>query len=644
MIAPIAVGKKHKNKRRTLTRQVQRLEEEIRARAEGRSAEDGGPNEGTKPLKWRWMDIEMDKDRDGASTAGASANAGEGATDAMAISPANANANADATGTGKKCRNCEKDECDGACWGFFGLGRLQAQAQAGQAEGAKKRRSRPNRGQRAGKQARRDTQVEEEGALRSAPHMHRVEASGVRRTPAAVRVLEVVCKGRWCGRSLLEVCSDEFAGYGNREEWRARLDAGLVAVNGQARGADDARPLANGETLRHTVHWHEPPVVVPAQIGIQRVEIPADGKAKSEAAAETKGAIESEAGAEAEVGGAGGSAALGRMEVWAVDKPATVPSHACGSFLANSLVTLVEAQEGLPPRSLVACHRLDRLTSGLIVLAPAGPPAAWVRNRIEAAGACRKTYVAKVRGKFPASSVEAFDRWGMPESTVKSTGEKVGGMWWRLNDGLATMRWTPGTSAWVQSKPSGNAAVGGWGGGSEGGGGGGWGDSTTNGVAATDAATANDVGATRRDCDVYGDGVTDVNRGGYMTVECLIGMVDMDQKKRGAVRPPGTDATAAGGAGTGASTGAGTGAVAGGGVGVSAGADPHTGGPGGEEKGKAATSLLALVAYDAASDTSVVRCRPITGRTHQLRVSTTIGLSTTITPLATVGTCASYPP
>ena len=110
---------------------------------------------------------------------------------------------------------------------------------------------------------------------------------------------------------------------------------------------------------------------------------------------------------------------------------------------------------------------------------------------------------------------------------------------------------------------------------------------------------------------MYGDGVTDVNRGGYMTVECLIGMVDMGQKKRGAVRPPSTDADGAGarGAGDGAGDGAG------------AGAHPHTGGPSGEEKGKAATSLLALVAYDAASDTSIVRCRLITGRTHQLRVS-----------------------
>ena len=43
----------------------------------------------------------------------------------------------------------------------------------------------------------------------------------------------------------------------------------------------------------------------------------------------------------------GDPSSLRQMEVWAVDKPATVPSHACGSFLANSLVTMIEAQEGL---------------------------------------------------------------------------------------------------------------------------------------------------------------------------------------------------------------------------------------------------------------------------------------------------------
>lgn len=38
------------------------------------------------------------------------------------------------------------------------------------------------------------------------------------------------------------------------------------------------------------------------------------------------------------------------------------------------------------------------------------------------------------------------------------------------------------------------------------------------------------------------------------------------------------------------------------------------------EKGKPATTLFTRVSYDAKSDTSIVKCRPLTGRTHQIRV------------------------
>jgi 23S rRNA-/tRNA-specific pseudouridylate synthase len=76
---------------------------------------------------------------------------------------------------------------------------------------------------------------------------------------------------------------------------------------------------------------------------------------------------------------------------------------------------MVEAQEGLPPKSLTPCHRIDRVTSGMTLCCTNVKVARLIQGRIEE-GSVQKQYLAKVHGKFPSSSEESKSQ--APTSTT----------------------------------------------------------------------------------------------------------------------------------------------------------------------------------------------------------------------------------
>ncbi|MBD3366844.1 MAG: RluA family pseudouridine synthase [Candidatus Eisenbacteria bacterium] len=87
-------------------------------------------------------------------------------------------------------------------------------------------------------------------------------------------------------------------------------------------------------------------------------------------------------------------------ELLIVSKSGNIPVHASGQFIGNTLVAVLRAERG---DDLTLCHRLDRETSGLIVLtkspeARRGMSAAFEQGRV------RKTYLAIVRGTPTRSS------------------------------------------------------------------------------------------------------------------------------------------------------------------------------------------------------------------------------------------------
>jgi len=82
-----------------------------------------------------------------------------------------------------------------------------------------------------------------------------------------------------------------------------------------------------------------------------------------------------------------------------VDKPGSIPVHASGRYLRNTLVGILENDFGYEKAYTV--NRLDRLTSGLMIIPLAVERARQLTGEFMA-GTVRKVYVARCKGRFPA--------------------------------------------------------------------------------------------------------------------------------------------------------------------------------------------------------------------------------------------------
>ena len=81
--------------------------------------------------------------------------------------------------------------------------------------------------------------------------------------------------------------------------------------------------------------------------------------------------------------------------LWVVDKPGTLPVHPCGGYHHQSLTSMLKPSFGI--------HRLDRLTSGLVLLAKDSPTAQLWTQALRERNAT-KVYIARVRGRFPSQA------------------------------------------------------------------------------------------------------------------------------------------------------------------------------------------------------------------------------------------------
>lgn len=140
------------------------------------------------------------------------------------------------------------------------------------------------------------------------------------------------------------------------EYYEQALYDGRIKVNGSI---DPTHVLQNGDTIEHIAHRHEPPV--------------AEGVAV---------------------------VALDNRVV-AVDKPASMPMHPCGSYHFNTLTSILRHEFGY--NDLRQVHRLDKLTSGLVLLAKSAAVAKELCESI-GTGMTQKTYIARVLGCFPANA------------------------------------------------------------------------------------------------------------------------------------------------------------------------------------------------------------------------------------------------
>lgn len=169
-------------------------------------------------------------------------------------------------------------------------------------------------------------------------------------------------KPRWRHQTIHDVFCQEFK-HTDSEYWTKEISEGRVLVDGKAiyKGTlwDD------GMEVVHVVHRHESAVLsTPIKI------------------------------------------ACNEEGYLVVSKPPSLPIHPCGTYRRNSLQFILKAFYNTG--KLLAVHRLDKETSGLVILAKNSSFAAQFSAEIKE-HKFRKTYLAEVHGFFPLSISECVE-------------------------------------------------------------------------------------------------------------------------------------------------------------------------------------------------------------------------------------------
>ncbi|XP_054421553.1 pseudouridylate synthase RPUSD2 [Pteronotus mesoamericanus] len=167
------------------------------------------------------------------------------------------------------------------------------------------------------------------------------------------------CKGRWVGHSLLHVFSTEFRAQ-PLAYYEAAVRAGRLHLNEEP-VQDLSIVLKDNDFLRNTVHRHEPPVTA------EPVRLLAENE-----------------------------------DMVVVDKPSSIPVHPCGRFRHNTVIFILGKEHQL--KELHPLHRLDRLTSGVLMFAKTAAVSERIHEQVRDRQ-LEKEYVCRVEGEFPAEEV-----------------------------------------------------------------------------------------------------------------------------------------------------------------------------------------------------------------------------------------------
>ncbi|KAJ0181603.1 hypothetical protein K1T71_002325 [Dendrolimus kikuchii] len=166
-------------------------------------------------------------------------------------------------------------------------------------------------------------------------------------------------KGRWVGEKILDVFAREFRAHPAAEYERC-IRAGTLTVNYER--VDPDYRLKHNDLLANVVHRHEVPVTSQP---ITLVHIDED--------------------------------------IVVVNKPASIPVHPCGRYRHNTVVFILAKEYNL--KNLRTIHRLDRLTSGLLLFGRSPKKARQMEHQIRNRQV-QKEYVCRVDGQFPETEIE----------------------------------------------------------------------------------------------------------------------------------------------------------------------------------------------------------------------------------------------
>ncbi|EED90051.1 predicted protein, partial [Thalassiosira pseudonana CCMP1335] len=188
-------------------------------------------------------------------------------------------------------------------------------------------------------------------------------------------------KARWVGRTVVDVYNEEFGSY-PKSYYEAAIDAGRILVSG--RPVDREYKIQGGDELNHLVHRHEPAV------GLSDI-IYDNGTITADYTEHPPVQIVYE-----------------DNSLLIVDKPSTIAIHTSGAYNYNSLFEILSYwnPQAYGLGRLFTVHRLDRLTSGLVLIAKTPELARSMGKCIMERDGCEKLYLTRVKGKFPLNVME----------------------------------------------------------------------------------------------------------------------------------------------------------------------------------------------------------------------------------------------
>ncbi|KAJ9598995.1 hypothetical protein L9F63_010518 [Diploptera punctata] len=163
-------------------------------------------------------------------------------------------------------------------------------------------------------------------------------------------------KARWCGRRILDVFTSEFRGISEPvEEYVRRINEGLLTVNNKKITVD--YKITHNDFMSSTVHRHELPVTA------EPIHIIHKDKEKL-----------------------------------IINKPASIPVHPCGRYRHNTILFILAKECNF--KNLLPVHRLDRLTSGILIFGLNVDKAHTLTKQIINHNVT-KEYLCRVDGDFP---------------------------------------------------------------------------------------------------------------------------------------------------------------------------------------------------------------------------------------------------
>jgi 23S rRNA pseudouridine1911/1915/1917 synthase len=177
------------------------------------------------------------------------------------------------------------------------------------------------------------------------------------------------------GWTVVEFLSHRFK-YHPPERWMHRVDDGRVTVNGARVRAD--HKVSQNDVVSYTIVHREPEVDL-------RYDVVYEDD-----------------------------------DMMAVSKSGNLPVHACGVYIRNTLITHLRNRYG---DHVSLGHRLDRETSGLVLLSK-NVPAARELSGMFARGEVEKSYFAVVHGHVETDAFEVDAPIGKTEDVIPIVGDR----------------------------------------------------------------------------------------------------------------------------------------------------------------------------------------------------------------------------